>query len=196
MKYIMLCLLSINLSMSALAQQSKEQQFVKTVNALIKAFSTQDSVAVAKYIHPKKGVTLLFRQGVFDNVMDLKTISFKDEGFPQVMFTACKGIKSAPLKYATLPKFDCGNTRWTKQGLYVNTKRIDHTVSTICKTRNELVPDNIPNATIQNYYNLEMKSRRVVLTGKDYTNLIFYVSYVDGQWYLTIFDEVTCDCSA
>ena len=195
MKYISLCLLSISLSITAVAQQSKEQQFVKTVNALIKAFSTQDSAAVAQYIHPKKGVTLLFRQGVFDNVMDLSTISFNDDGFPQVMFTACKSIKSAPLKYATLPKFDCGNTRWSKHGLYVITKRIDHMVSTICKTRNKLLPDNISNTTIQKYYNLELKSRRVILTGKDYDNLIFYVSYIDGKWYLTIFDEVTCDCS-
>jgi hypothetical protein len=197
MKKITLVLfLSILINQITFAQSNKEQRFVQTVNTLVKAFSMQDSATVAKFIHPEKGVLLLFRQGVFDNLTELNTISFHDEGFPQVLFTQCKGIKALPLKYATLPKFNCENTRWNKKGLFVDTKKTDHLVSSICKTRNKLVPDNIPISTIQQYYKLELMSRRIVLTGNEYDNLIFYLSYIDGRWYLTIFDEVTCDCSA
>lgn len=195
-KTTLVLFLSILINQITFAQSNKEQRFVQTVNALVKAFSIQDSATVAKYIHPKRGVLLLFRQGVFDNLTELNTISFHDEGFPQVIFTQCKGIKALPLKYAPLPKFNCENTRWTKKGLFVDTKKTDHLASTICKTRNKLVPDNIPISTIQQYYKLELMSRRIVLTGKEYDNLIFYLSYIDGRWYLTIFDEVTCDCSA
>lgn len=176
-------------------QSAKEKDFVSTVNDLVKAFSLQDSARVARYIHKPTGVYLLFRQGVFDNIMELNSISFSDESFPQVMFKEAKGIKALPLKFSPLPKFNCDQSTWSKQGLFANPKQADHLASTICKTRNKLVPDNIPTTKITKLYNLELKSRRVVLTGKEYQSLIFYVSYINGKWYLTMVDHVTCDCS-
>ncbi len=196
MKKTTLIILCLFIHLLAFSQKNKEQQFAQTVTKLIKAFSMQDSATLATYIHPQKGVLLLFRQGVFDNLTKLNTISFHDENFPQVLFTNCKGIKTFPMKYAPLPKFNCDKQSWSKKGLFVDIKKTDHLASSICKNRNKYVPDNIPSSTIQKYYKLELNSRRVVLTGNDYENLIFYLSYIDGGWYLTMFDEVTCDCSA
>jgi hypothetical protein len=69
-------------------------------------------------------------------------------------------------------------------------------VSAICKMRNKLVPDHITAKTISRYYTLEQKSRRVVLVGKNDLELVFYLSYLNGLWVLTIVDHVSSDCSA
>jgi hypothetical protein len=68
-------------------------------------------------------------------------------------------------------------------------------LSSICKSRNKLVPDNIEPKTIAAYYQLEGLSRRIVLSVNE-LELVFYVSYIKGKWYLTMVDHVTSDCSA
>ena len=83
----------------------------------------------------------------------------------------------------------------TKKGLFVDTTKTSHLLSSICKSRNKLVPDNIEPKTITAYYQLEGLSRRVVLSVNE-LELVFYVSYIKGKWYLTIVDHVTSDCSA
>ncbi len=175
---------------------AQELLFRKTVHAVIDAFSKQDSVAVNKLLHPAHGLCLLFRQGVFDNFESVDKIGFRDEGFPGVLFTYAKGIKPVALQYGRLPVFSCDKEAWSKTGCWTDNSRRSHIVSEICKTRNKLVPDHIPTNKIKAFYVLESKSRRVVVVGKDNLELVFYLSYLGGRWYLTIFDTVSSDCSA
>lgn len=184
-------LASINVGFS---QTIKEQKFNTAVKDVIQAFSKQDSVLLSKYTNKENGVTLLHRIGVFDTYTNFNKISFSNSNYPFVLFRFPKEIQSIPIRYEKLPKFDC-EKEWNKSGLFVDTTRIDHLLSRICKTRNQWVPDSIPIKKIESFVLLENRSRRVVLINRNKEDLIFYLTYMNGKWYLTILDKVTSDCS-
>ena len=176
-------------------QTDKEQKFKTTVQQIITAFSRQDSVTVSKYINKQIGLYQLDRIGVFDHYNNFKTLSFSDTTYPQVLFRQTKNIKALSLKYARLPTFDCDKENWSKKGLFVDTTKTDHLLSKICKDRNKYIPDNISTKTIQSFYNLETKSRRIVLYDDKGIEFVFYLTYLNDKWSLTIIDNVTSDCS-
>ena len=176
-------------------QETKEQQFKTTVQKVVTAFSKQDSAAISKYINKEIGLYQLDRVGVFDNYNHFKTLSFSDKTYPQVLFSQSKNIQLLSLKYATLPRWSCENEAWSKKGLFVDTTRTDHLVSKICKDRNKFVPDHIPDKTIRFFYDLENKSRRIVLFDNNGIELVFYLSFFNGKWFLTIVDNISSDCS-
>lgn len=174
---------------------TKEQQFKTSVQAIIAGLSEQDSLKISKFVDRKTGVYLLHRIGVFDTYHHAETIDFSDSTYPQVLFTLSKGVTQARLEYSILPTFDCGKQIWSKKGLFVDTTKTDHLISEICIDRNKNRPDTISVKTIQFFYTLESKSRRIVLSENEDKELVFYLSYLNGKWYLTIIDTVTSDCS-
>jgi hypothetical protein len=176
-------------------QTTKEQKFNVTVQQIIIAFSKQDSATISKYLNKKIGLYQLDRVGVFDHYTHFKTISFSDTTYPQVLFRQSKNANLLPLKYASLPTWGCDKEVWSKKGLFVDTTKIDHLLSKICKDRNKYRPDNIPNKTIQFFHDLETKSRRIVLYDNNGIELVFYLSYLNDKWLLTIIDNVSSDCS-
>src|SRR5262245_53576455 len=175
MKYIKALAPLFLISNFCSGQSAKEQQFKTTIHEIIKAFSVQDSTVVSKYISPAVGVYQLDRIGVYDHYNHFKTITFSEPTYSQVLFQSSKGIRSLPLKYAKLPDYDCEKESWNKKGLYVDTTTTDHLLSKICKRRNQLDVDSIPNEKIQFFYQLETKSRRVVLSDDNNLELVFYV---------------------
>jgi hypothetical protein len=176
-------------------QTTKEQAFETTVKQIVIAFSKQDSVTVAKFIDKKIGFYQLDVGGVFDHYNHFATLSFSDTTYPQVLFRNSKGIQLLSLKYAKLPTWDCDKEVWSKKGLFVDTTKTDHFLSKICKDRNKYVPDNIPDKTIQYFYDIENKSRRIVLFDENKIEIVFYLSYLNGKWFLTIIDNASSDCS-
>ena len=188
-------LLSLLANSLCFGQITKEEQFKTTVQKIVAAFSKQDSASVSKYINKEIGLYQLDRVGVFDHYNHFTTVSFSDKTYPQILFTQSKNIQPLPLKYTRLPTWSCDKGAWSKKGLFVDTTRTDHLVSNICKDRNKLVPDTIPTKTIQFFYRLENKSRRLVLYDNNGIELIIYLSFLNGKWFLTIVDNVTSDCS-
>jgi hypothetical protein len=178
-----------------LGRQQKEQKFKTTVENIVVAFSKQDSATVSKYINKNVGLYQLDRIGVFDHYNHFKTLSFSGTTYPQVLFNQSKNIKLPILKYAELPTWNCDKKAWSKKGLYVDTTKTDHLLSKICKNRNNYIPDTIPNKTIQFFHNLENKSRRIVLYDNSKVELVFYLTYLNDKWFLTIIDNVSSDCS-
>lgn len=175
--------------------QTKEQKFKSTIDQIVSAFARQDSSKLAQFINKEIGVYQLDRIGVFDHYNHFTSISFSKTKYPQVLFNQSKNIKLLPLKYSTLPTFSCDKGSWSKTGLFVDTTKTDHLLSKICKDRNKNVPDSIPKKTIQFFYDLENKSRRIVLIDNSGTELVFYLSYINNKWSLTIIDNVSSDCS-
>jgi len=191
-------LISIHIILSLLtsgyAQSNKEEDFKKVLAAVVLGFSKQDSIAIEKYINKDIGVYQLDRIGIFDHYNHFKTVSFTDS-YPTVLFRNASAIQLLPLKYASLPVYDC-EKEWSKKGLYVDTANIDHLPSKICKDWNANAGHHpIPDTTIQFFRDLENKSRRIVLWDNNKRELVFYLSYLKGKWYLTIVDNVTSDCS-
>ena len=177
-------------------QAVKEQQLIITVQQIVTAFSKQDSAAVAKYISKKTGLYQLDRVGVSDHYNHFTTLSFSDTTYPQVLFRQSKGVQLPSVKYAKLPTWDCDKGVWSKKGLFVDTTKTSHLLSQICKVVNKNKPGNIPVKTVQYFYHLENKSRRIVLFDNNGIELAFYLSYLNGTWYLTIIDNVSSDCSS
>jgi hypothetical protein len=159
------------------------------------AFAKQDSAKISQFINKEIGVYQLDRIGVFDHYYHFKSISFSNEKYPLALLRQAKNIKLLPLKYSTLPTFSCEKETWNKKGLFVDTTKTDHLLSKICKERNKYVPDSIPEKTIQFFSNLENKSRRIVLIDNNGVELVFYLTYINNRWFLSIIDNVTSDCS-
>ncbi|MEO7209492.1 MAG: hypothetical protein ABIY35_00995 [Chitinophagaceae bacterium] len=178
------------------AQTKKEQNFITTVSSVITAYSHHDSGAISKFIDNNIGIYQLDKIGVYPHYNHYKTLSFSDTTYPQVLFTQAKNIQLLPLEFASLPAWDCDKEIWSKKGLFVDTTKIDHLLSTICKDRNKYRPDTISEKTIRNFYDLENASRRIVLIDNNSKEFIFYLTYLKGQWFLTMIDHLSSDCSS
>jgi hypothetical protein len=180
---------------ASFAEPAKEQLFAETVKAVVDAFSKQDSTTLSKFTNKSIGVYVLYRGGVYENFHHYPAVSFPPD-FPRVLITEVKGIQMQPIQYTSLPTWDCDKEKWTKSGLFVDTTKTNHLLSKICTDRNKWVPDSIPAKTILQYKQLENKSRRIVLQDGNDKELVFYLSYINGRWYLIIIDKATSDCSA
>jgi hypothetical protein len=179
-----------------LAQKAKEQQFRSTLEKIVTAFSDQDSLALSKFVHAPTGVYLLGRTGVFDHYWRVKFVGFSSKDYPQVLAQQSRKIQWEELKYETLPAWSCETEAWNKQGLFVDTGRIDHMLSRFSIANNKNQGTHTPLKTIRYFQDLENKSRRIVLVDKTGKELVIYLGYFQEKWYLTIVDFASSDCSA
>lgn len=190
-KISLIILLFILTASQSFSQSSKEQDFTNTVKEVVSALSKRDSVRLSKYINKKTGVYILYRIGVRDSYSNYTTLGFSDSTYPNMPFY--DDVKLTRLQYAKLPAYDC--EKWSKTGTFVDTTRTDHFFYNAAKKQTEYADDKIPDAEIKKFYALESISRRVVIAAAEGNELIFYLSYMNGKWWLTIIDKLTCDCS-
>ena len=195
MKVLAAILIILASNISSFSQTAKEQKFNSTVKEIISAFSKQESAKVLKFIKKDIGIYLLHRVGAFNDFKHYNSFSFSDPSYPTLLLTSSKGIKILPIKYSSLPTYSCEKESWSKKGLFVDTTKIDHLLSKTCKDRNKYVPDNIPQQKIKYFFDLENKSRRVVINDDNGKELVFYLTYINSKWFLTIIDDVSSDCS-
>lgn len=172
-------------------QTPKEKDFSWTLKKVVSALSSRDSAALSKYIDKSTGVYILNRIGVMDSYERFATLGFSDTTYPNVPFY--DSVKLTPLKYSKLPGFDCET--WTKTGTFVDTTHTDHLLSKIARNLNKEFKDKVPAKTINEFYKLESKSRRIVIAENNGNELIIYLSFIKNKWVLTIIDKVSCDCS-
>ncbi len=191
MKHSLITITTFFLTTLSFGQSSKEQNFVLTLKKVVTALAKRDSVSLNKYIDKKTGVYILNRIGVFDTYQHFPTLGFSDTTYPNAPFY--DKVKLTTLKYSSLPAFDC--ERWTKTGTFVDTSKTDHLLSKIAKNINKEIKGKVSAKTITEFYNLESKSRRIVIADKNSNELIIYLSFVNSKWVLTIIDKATCDCS-
>jgi hypothetical protein len=174
-------------------QSSKEQDFVWTLKKIVTALSKRDSVTLSKYVDKKTGVYILNRIGVVDTYKHFATLGFSDTTYPNVPFY--NDVQLTSLKYSRLPSFDC--KKWTETGTFVDTIQTDHLLSKTAKNINkEIKKGKVPAKTINEFYELENRSRRIVIAENNGNELIIYLSFINYRWVLTIIDKATCDCSA
>lgn len=195
MKKLFVVFVSIYFAATCCAQTTKEQKFKIAVQDIVTAFSKQDMDKFSKYIDDAIGVYQAYKIGSFGNFGHYKKIDFSDTSYPFVLYSNLKGIIISTINYTSLPTWDCNNEAWSKQGLFVDTIKTDHLLSKICTERNELRPDTIAVKQIDFFYELETKSRRIVLNDLNGKELIFYLTYIKNKWRLTIIDNISSDCS-
>ena len=191
MKHSIIIIITLLRAILSFGQTSKEKDFSWTVKKVVAALSSRDSVTLSKYIDKSTGVYILNRIGVVDTYKHFSTLGFSDTTYPNVPFY--DDVKITTLKYSKLPSFDC--EKWTKTGTFVDTTQTNYLLSKIAKGLNKEIKGTVPLNKINQYYNLENKSRRIVIAENKGNELIFYLSFINGKWVLTIIDKATCDCS-
>lgn len=173
---------------------SRMQPLDGAVAGVVNAFGSRDAARLNRFVHPKQGVVVIYRQGVFNAFKTVSQIDFKKpvpEYFP---YPKIRG--GAPLRYAALPVYDCGREAWSKTGLFCDPKYRDTLLSTTATNLKKNGLKEVSPETITRFRALEAKSVRVVLVGANGNDLVFYLTRIGGRWYLTIFDRVSSDCSA
>lgn len=112
------------------------------------------------------------------------------------------------LQYSSYPEIDCEYA--SKTGLYVDITKTDHRFSDLIKRYIDLPEPDIYSEEelkelLSKVQTLEPITRKVILVSdlkpeKDKIfwgkTFIFYLSWIEGKWYLTMIDFALTDCSA
>lgn len=192
MRYLVSLILTCSCPVMFYGQNLKEQSFKQAIKKVVKALTERDSATLTGWTDPKTGVYILYRLGVRDTYLHVESPGFSDLAYPHAPFY--DRVKLSKLQYAPLPVFNCDY--WTRSGTFTDITRTSHLLSRIAKQLNRETKGTVPDSEIREIYNLEKKSRRIVITGTGGNELIFYLAYIKRRWVLTIIDKVTCDCSA
>jgi hypothetical protein len=186
--FILLTFLS---SMPCSGQSYREQQFLSVLETVVSALAHRDSTTLSKYIDSETGVYILNRIGLTDTYMHFPAMGFSDTTYPNVPFY--DEVKLSPIAYSKLPTYDCD--KWTQTGTFVDTTKVDHLLSEIANGLNKVKKNSVPSEKIRMIYNLEKRSRRIVIADNGGDELIIYLSFIKNRWVLTIIDKVTADSS-
>jgi hypothetical protein len=191
MKHLFVISLLFCCSYNSLSQTINYNEFEKVAQDVILKLSTKDSIGIQIYINRKAGLFVLYRGGIKNNYKHFDTLDF---GYKR--FFNFKPFKPSKLQYSTLPTFSCDTEKWTKSGRIVDTTRTDHLLSITAKNLTRIFKESVPQETITNFINLEAKSRRIVVVDNYGNSIVFYLSFINNKWWLTIIDAITEDCSA
>jgi hypothetical protein len=105
MKFCVTIFITFFSAILSFGQPSKEQDFVSTLEKVVKALSNRDSVTLSKYVDMKTGVYILNRIGIFNSFKQFSTLGFSDATYQNVPFY--DSVRLTKLKYSKLPTFDC-----------------------------------------------------------------------------------------
>jgi hypothetical protein len=172
----------------------QSDKFENGIVEIIKAFNSKDSDLINNYINPDFGLIVLFRRGVYDEFEKTNNIDFGNpipEYLPYFNFNL-----DLKIIFQNLPKYDCDSEKWNKTGLYCDSTLRDNLLSKTAINSRQDREDSITTATIEIFKEIEAKSHRIVLVDSEGGELIFYITQINGLWYLTILDRVSSDCSA
>ena len=172
-------------------QNSLEDVIIKTV----KAYQNQDEKILNKLILKDFGIAFVYRPGVMDEFTIIDKISFS-ETVPEYLPFDNSIITDYIIHFEELPVFDCGDEKWNKShGIYCDTINTIKTLSNIAKDRNEYFDGNFSVADIKKFEEIEKKSHKVIVIGKEGNEFVFFVTLWQKKWYLTIIDRFEA-CSA
>ncbi len=184
------------LQMPAKAQDQKETDFKKTCTQILQSLSMKNLSGLNSHINTSNGIYILYRIGVPDEYEQFKKLDGERPFILSEHPVSTKDIKKYALQYGRLPSFDCGESVWNKKVFMADSVKKYRPISDIVAFHTKydgLVLDKKTKATIKF---IEKNSRKVVFTGSKSDGFIFYVSYINGKWFLSIIDTVTTDCSA
>lgn len=195
MNRFIFCLLLAGIALTGTAQSSKKASFEKAVKDIVLALKKKNNTALKKYVDAKTGFYLLYRNGVFDQYMQMKTINLRGQGFPEaaVHYEGATGIK---LYYARMPEFDCETDSWSKNGAFADSSGKLKQLSQTAKNLVKYEVKEISKKEIKALEVFEKGNWKVIVADKNGQSFVFYLKYKNNRWYISIIDTVTTDCSA
>lgn len=172
--------------------QSKQQKFEKAVAEIMACLAKDDLASInKKYIHPALELFVVYRMGVPDIFYRTTTLEKDSVYSAPYFYTAALEAKKRPLKLAAVA-FDCDKERWSKNGFFYE-KSVPPLLSNIVTFMHDYESVATPQMTLDVIKTIESCSYRVVDTE---SNVVFYLTWTNNEWYLTVFDLVSMDCSA
>lgn len=175
---------------------TKENEMNNTIIKIVKAYQKKDENTLNSLIYKDYGLTFLFARGVADNISTAKQISFK-EPVPEYLPYDTNFKTQYLINETSSPVFSCETESWNKpSGIYVDMMSNDKFLSTIATNENKLTEETIWNEKeIKLFEEIERKSHKVTLIGKNQETFIFYIAKINNKWYLTAIDRFEV-CSA
>lgn len=190
-----LCCFFASITITGVAQTSKKISFEKAAKDLVTALKNKNNAAFKKYVDAQTGFYLLYRNGVFDQYMLMKTINLRGEGFPEAA-VQYGGTTKIKLLYGRMPEFDCDTDTWSKNGAFADTSGKLKQLSQTAKNLVKYEVKEIPAKEIKALEAFEKGNWKVIVADKNGQSFVFYLKYKNNRWYISIIDTVTTDCSA
>ncbi len=209
MKKLVTIVLLFSFSFSS-AQIKKEKEFKNTVNNIISAYNKKDFLLFNKFIHKKNGVYLLVKNGVYTYWYNRGTIFFNDtissNKLPvpyNTILCEQKLANNFKITYTSYPILNC-NTKNLKTGLFVDTAYKVNVLSNLIKKYINYNDIGLDKKDLKNELKtinkIEEKSRKILILGNASSKwgdiFIFYLTYINNKWFISIIDFATFDCSA
>lgn len=196
--------------------QSKEQKLKNKIIEVIKYYNEKDEKAINKLIHSKTGVYILYRNGPLDVWEQIDSIHFntKWEDNIKIPYWIKGQINNQRIQTDNEIKesnskilISCDSIR--EEGLFivkdVSTKNLLSNIIkdyiNFLKIEGILSHENQKelNNKIIEVLNWEENSVRIIISKKSedfYGNIfVFYLTYLDNEWWITIADYASMDCS-
>ncbi len=185
-------------SCTALGQNKKtEAEFKKMCSEIANAFAKKNIFAINKYINSQTGVYIITRPGAIDVFSNEKKLDVKNPIKPTYPFSDTSSVKKHVIKYGLAPKFDCGTMKWNQVGFVADSSTKYNRISDIMDFRTKYENEKYTKEDSIKKDSVEKHIRKVVFTeiAKNH-GLVFYLSFLNGKWYLTIVDTVEGSCGA
>lgn len=186
---IVACLFLIS---GAVFGQSKQQKFEQTASEIMECLAKDDLTTInKKYIHPAYELFVVYRMGVPDIFYRTATLE-KDSVYSSPYFyTAALKPGKRVLKLAAVD-YDCNHERWSRNGFFYQ-QNVPKQLSDIVAFIKKYEGVETEAETLAVIRVIEKNSYRIVDTE---SSVVFWLSWINNKWYLTVFDLVSMDCSA
>lgn len=166
----------------------------EVITRFVRAYNSQDNQKANALIHRDLGLTIIYRPGVTDRFIRVDSLDFNQ---PVPAYYAYPKVdNSYALTFDTLPTFDCGTEKWSKEGFICDsTSTANSTIlANIAKFEAEFDSIAFDTARKTAISKAEDQSYRVILTTAE--PLIFHVKQYNGAWYVTLLDRAYAGCDA
>jgi hypothetical protein len=192
------------------SQVDKETTFKKAVEDITNAYNKKNAIAFNRYVRKNEGVYFLVKNGVYQYWYKRKQLQFKvdnDSNYLPYPYYSMLLEQQLPsnfkLSYTSYPVFNC-NSKKAKVGLYVDTSYKVNLLSNLIKKYIKFNDIGLDKSELKNELKtineIEAESRKIIIIGKSDSNwgenFIFYLTYINQKWYISIIDFATFDCSA
>jgi hypothetical protein len=200
MKIIQSLILAASLSAALISTTSCEPNVqkdeVESVIADVLHLASQHDIKAinAKYINKEFGIFDIYRIGAQDEFEVLDALPLNGEDWPHIPYGDIFNVENNRKKMREeYVEFDCGDFVFLKSGTFYSKELRYPLISPIVTFHTKYDAQTYDDALLKKIEFLESNSIRVVDTSSDF---IFYITKIEGKWYITLIDRVTTDCSA
>lgn len=217
MRKLFVCFLIFSLLPGCASLKGQESGLNEFIQNVIQIYNRKDSKKFNQLIHEKSGLYIITSMGpttTWSNVNKvcleqncLKNKTAASLGIPYQNFLesyTSGNLNLNEIEYTDNAYFECEKIE--KSGVFVSSKNRYTALSDAVQFfRDNFLHINGPVTNLEKKYeeldqliikirNIEKNSRRVVVNSENGT-FIFYVTNLDGKWFLSVIDFASMDCS-